>query len=920
MLLFFRNFGKIQRIGEFMGLFISENKTQIKKLKKIADKVIALEEKYKPFTNEQLAACTQEFKDRIKTGASLNDLLPEAFAVMREAASRVLNMRHFYVQILGGIALHQGRIAEMATGEGKTLMSTLPAYLNALNGKGVHIVTVNEYLAKRDAEWMGKVYRFLGLSVGVTLNSQSPEEKKKAYEADITYCTNNELGFDYLRDNMASDASARVQRGQIFAIVDEVDSILIDEARTPLIISGRGNKSSDGYKMAQKFVQSISREDDVEVDEKTKALNLTESGIEKAEKFYKIESLSDIENLEISHYINNALRANFIMHLDQNYVVKNGEIVIVDEFTGRLTPGRRFSAGLHQAIEAKEKVDIKDENQTLATITFQNYFRLYKKLSGMTGTAKTEEGEFRTIYNLDVVTIPPNRPSLRRDEPDIVYVTEKGKIDAIIEEIKACSESGQPVLVGTINIDKSELISKALKHAGIKHSVLNAKNNEMESEIVAQAGRKGAVTIATNMAGRGTDILLGGNPEFMAKKRLKSEGFTEEEISYATAFNHVDDERLNAARQRFTQLYNEYKLVTDKEKEEVVALGGLHIVGTERHESRRIDNQLRGRAGRQGDPGSSVFFLSMEDDLIRIYAGDKMKRLATMFRFDDSTPIQLKMLARQIEGAQRKIEMQHFAQRKTVIRFDDVLNKQREIIYDQRNAVLDGTPMHKQILSMFPEVISKVVRKCISDDKPYYEWDVTKLNSELEKGLLERGGNLVDAKFVENCDVNDIEEKVLQIVNERLSQRQKEAEELDFDFARLERFVLLRMVDVNWMNHIEDMQIMKNEIFSRGFGNQDPVLAYKKDGYEMFDNMIYQIKEMTVYVLLNNRLERTAPPPPPQPQYKVIITGKEETPEEKSKKKKPQVQKTDVRASDKIGRNDACPCGSGKKYKNCCGK
>ncbi len=903
-----------------MGLFISENKTQIKKLKKIADKVIALEEKYKPFTNEQLAACTQEFKDRIKTGASLNDLLPEAFAVMREAASRVLNMRHFYVQILGGIALHQGRIAEMATGEGKTLMSTLPAYLNALNGKGVHIVTVNEYLAKRDAEWMGKVYRFLGLSVGVTLNSQSPEEKKKAYEADITYCTNNELGFDYLRDNMASDASARVQRGQIFAIVDEVDSILIDEARTPLIISGRGNKSSDGYKMAQKFVQSISREDDVEVDEKTKALNLTESGIEKAEKFYKIESLSDIENLEISHYINNALRANFIMHLDQNYVVKNGEIVIVDEFTGRLTPGRRFSAGLHQAIEAKEKVDIKDENQTLATITFQNYFRLYKKLSGMTGTAKTEEGEFRTIYNLDVVTIPPNRPSLRRDEPDIVYVTEKGKIDAIIEEIKACSESGQPVLVGTINIDKSELISKALKHAGIKHSVLNAKNNEMESEIVAQAGRKGAVTIATNMAGRGTDILLGGNPEFMAKKRLKSEGFTEEEISYATAFNHVDDERLNAARQRFTQLYNEYKLVTDKEKEEVVALGGLHIVGTERHESRRIDNQLRGRAGRQGDPGSSVFFLSMEDDLIRIYAGDKMKRLATMFRFDDSTPIQLKMLARQIEGAQRKIEMQHFAQRKTVIRFDDVLNKQREIIYDQRNAVLDGTPMHKQILSMFPEVISKVVRKCISDDKPYYEWDVTKLNSELEKGLLERGGNLVDAKFVENCDVNDIEEKVLQIVNERLSQRQKEAEELDFDFARLERFVLLRMVDVNWMNHIEDMQIMKNEIFSRGFGNQDPVLAYKKDGYEMFDNMIYQIKEMTVYVLLNNRLERTAPPPPPQPQYKVIITGKEETPEEKSKKKKPQVQKTDVRASDKIGRNDACPCGSGKKYKNCCGK
>lgn len=904
-----------------MGIFISENKIQVKKLKKIADKVIALEEKYKGYTNEELQACTQEFKDRLKVGQKLNDILPEAFAVAREASFRVLNMRHFYVQILGGIALHQGRIAEMATGEGKTLMATLPAYLNALAGNGVHVVTVNEYLAKRDAEWMGKVYKFLGLSVGVTLNGQNEQQKRKAYDADITYCTNNELGFDYLRDNMAVDARQRVQRGQAFAIVDEVDSILIDEARTPLIISGRGNKSSEGYVNAQKFVKTLKKEEDVDIDEKTKQLFLTESGIEKAERYFKVESLSDIDNIELNHYINNALRANYTMHRDENYIVKDGEIIIVDEFTGRLTPGRRFSAGLHQAIEAKEGVQIKDENQTLATITFQNYFRLYKKLSGMTGTAKTEEGEFRTIYSLDVVTIPPNRPNQRRDEPDIVYVTEEGKIQAIIEEIKACSEKGQPVLIGTINIDKSELLSNSLKYAKIKHTVLNAKNNEMESDIVAQAGRKGAVTIATNMAGRGTDILLGGNPEFMAKKRMKEENFTEDEISYATAFNTIDDERMNEARARFTQLYNEYKAVTDKEKAEVIALGGLHIVGTERHESRRIDNQLRGRAGRQGDPGSSVFFLSLEDDLIRRFGGDKMKRLATMFRLDDSTPIQLNMLARQIEGAQRKIEMQNFAQRKTVLRFDDVLNKQREIIYNERNTVLDGAPVHDQILNMFPEVISKVVRKCISDDKPYYEWDREKLQAELEKGLLEKGSNLITEKFIEDCDVNEVEEKVLKLVEERYKQREKEAEELSFDFSKLERLVLLRMVDANWMNHIEDMQIMKNEIFARGFGNQDPVLAYKKDGYDMFDNMIYQIKEITCYILLNNKLQRAPEPPPQQPQYTVVMTGKELTPEERAKqRKKPQVQKTVVNTDTKIGRNDPCPCGSGKKYKNCCGK
>ncbi len=903
-----------------MGLFGSENATQVKKLKKIADKVVALEEKYKDYSNEQLRACTEEFKNRYKTGESLNSLLPEAFAVVREAASRVLNMKHYYVQILGGIALHQGRIAEMATGEGKTLVETLPAYLNALTGEGVHIVTVNEYLAKRDAEWMGKIFKFLGLTVGVTLSGQNERLKKMAYDADITYCTNNELGFDYLRDNMATNKNQRVQRGRNFAIVDEVDSILIDEARTPLIISGRGNKSSDGYINAQKFVKTLNREKDVEIDEKTKQLNLTESGIEKAEKFFKVESLSDISNIELNHYINNAIRANYIMHKDDNYIIKDGEIVIVDEFTGRIMPGRRFNAGLHQAIEAKEGVEIKDENQTLATITFQNYFRLYKKLSGMTGTAKTEEGEFRTIYNLDVVTIPVNLPKKRLDEADIIYMTEEGKINAVIEEIKECAKTGQPVLVGTVTIEKSELISKALKGAKIPHTVLNAKNHEQESEIVAQAGRKGQVTIATNMAGRGTDILLGGNPEFMAKKRMKAENFTEEEISYATAFNTVEDEKLNKARDRFNELYKDYKVVTDKEKEEVKALGGLHIIGTERHESRRIDNQLRGRAGRQGDPGSSVFFLSLEDDLIRRFSGDRLKKMASVLRIDDTTPIQLKIVSKQIEGAQKKIELQNFSQRKTVIKFDDVLNKQREIIYEERNKVLEGLPVHDQIERMIPEQVNKIVYDCLNDDKPYFEWDLSTINSALEKGLLEKGTNLVDEKFVEGCDVREVAEKVLKKVDERLKEQMKNVSESGYPFEELERAVLLRMVDLNWMSHIEDMQIMKNEIFARGFGNQDPVLAYKKDGFEMFDKMIDKIKEMTCQVLLSVKVE--APPQPqPQPSYNVVITGKELTPEERAKQKqKPFVQKTDVRTERKIGRNEACPCGSGLKYKNCCGK
>ena len=903
-----------------MGLFGNENKSQIKKLKKIADKVIALEEKYKGYTNEQLRACTDEFRNRYKTGESLNDLLPEAFAVVREASARVLNMRHFYVQILGGIALHQGRIAEMATGEGKTLVATLPAYLNAITGKGVHVVTVNEYLAKRDAEWMGKVYKFLGLSVGVSLNGQNDEAKTKAYLADITYTTNNELGFDYLRDNMARNKNQRVQRGLNFAIVDEVDSILIDEARTPLIISGRGNKSTDGYQVAQKFAKSLKKDDDVEIDIKTKQINLTDKGIRKAESFYHIDNLSDIENIELSHYINNALRANFIMHRDENYIVKDGEVIIVDEFTGRLSPGRRFSSGLHQAIEAKEGVDIRDENQTYATITFQNFFRLYSKLSGMTGTAKTEEGEFRTIYNLDVVIIPPNRPKQRIDYPDIMYISEDGKIKAIIEEIKECVKTGQPALIGTINIDKSELLSTALKREGIKHQVLNAKNNEKESEIVAQAGRKGAITIATNMAGRGTDILLGGNPEFMAKKEMVDKGYTDEEISYATAFNYVDDEKLNQAREEYNKLYNKHKEVTDKEKEEVIALGGLHIIGTERHESRRIDNQLRGRSGRQGDPGSSVFFLSLDDDLFKRFATDKLRKLLAFFKIDDSTPLQFKQLSKQIETSQRKVELQNFSIRKTVLQFDDVMNKQREIIYSERNKVLDGEPVHDQILKMFPDVVSTSVHKIISDDIPYYNWDLEALNKELENGLLEKESNTITEEFVENCDVNDVIEKVLDIIYKRYDERHSEVAELGIDFEDIEREVLLRMVDINWMSQIENMQIMKDEILSRQFGQQDPIMAYKKEGFDMFDAMIDKIKETTCKVLLNARIRRQPPEPAPEP-VKILFTGKELTPEERAaqkQKQKLQVQKTIYNDKPKAGRNDPCPCGSGRKYKNCC--
>ncbi len=900
-----------------MGLFGNENKAQVKKLKKIADKVVALEEKYKAYTDDELKACTQDFKDRYANGESLMDLLPEAYAVCREASDRVLKMRHFYVQILGGIALHQGRIAEMATGEGKTLVATLPAYLNALTGLGVHVVTVNEYLAKRDAEWMGKVYKFLGLSVGVIVAGMDPKSKKNAYNCDITYCTNNELGFDYLRDNMVIQASQRVQRGHNFAIVDEVDSILIDEARTPLIISGPGMKSGDNYIKAQKFAKTL-KEEDYEKDEKRKAVNLTESGVAKAERYYALTNLTDVDNIELNHFINNALKANFMMFRDENYIVKDGQVIIVDEFTGRLMPGRRFNDGLHQAIEAKEGCEIKDENKTLATVTFQNYFRIYKKLSGMTGTAKTEEGEFRAIYKLDVVTIPTNKPNIRIDEPDIVFTTINGKIRAIVEEIKYRHELGQPILVGTITIEKSEILSKALKEAGIKHVVLNAKNHEQESQIVAQAGRKGAVTIATNMAGRGTDILLGGNPEFMAKKKMRDENFTEEQISYATAFNNIDDVEMNKARDRYNELYKEFKKVTDEEKEEVKKAGGLHIVGTERHESRRIDNQLRGRASRQGDPGSSVFFLSLEDDLLRIFGGDRLKSVANFFRIQEDTPIQLKILSRQIENAQKKIELQNFAMRKTVLQFDDVMNAQREIIYEERNKLIDGGSVHDYIMNMFPGVLAKVLDKCVDDEKPYFEWDFEKINQELEMGLLAKGTNLVSEKFCEEYsegfDREDLEQIVMTEIEKRYNERMTEAGKFGIEFENIEKFVLLKVVDSNWMNHIDDMQIMKNEIFARGFGGQDPIIAYKKEAFDMFDEMTEKIKETTCLILLNTTIEVKRPEPatpPKMTEAKVYDPKKPQTNE-----KQVTIKKTEK----KIGRNDPCPCGSGKKYKNCCGR
>ena len=879
-------------------LFRSEKKRQLKKLEVTADKIEKLSDKYKAMSDEELSAQTAALKARYAAGETLDELLPDAFAVVREAGARVLNMRHFHVQLLGGIVLHQGRIAEMQTGEGKTLVATLPAYLNALSGKGVHIVTVNDYLAKRDAEWMGKIYKFLGMSVGVVTQGMSNAERKAAYAADITYATNNEIGFDYLRDNMVTEREKAVQRGHEFAIVDEVDSILIDEARTPLIISAMAGESGELYVQTDRFVKSLDGDEDVIKDEKDNHVYLSEQGVEKAERYFRIDNLGDAENAELSMRINSALRANYLMHLNKDYIVENGEIIIVDEFTGRKMSGRRYSDGLHQAIEAKEQVAIRKENKTIATITFQNFFRLYKKLSGMTGTAMTEEAEFRGIYELDVVPIPPNLKVVRVDEADKIFRTKAEKYAAVIEDVREAHEKGQPVLVGTTNVAASEELSDLLRKERIPHNVLNAKHHTEEAAIIAQAGREGAVTIATNMAGRGTDILLGGNPEFMAKQKMEKEGFTPELIETASAFNAVSAEEEVNARARYNELIAEFKKETDAAKEKVRELGGLRVIGTERHEARRIDNQLRGRSGRQGDPGSSCFYLSFEDDLLRIFGGDRLKGL-----MGEGQMLQVSILSKQIEVAQRRCEENNYAIRKHVLNYDDVMNKQRQLIYAERNAVLDGKDVHEQILKYFEPLALSIVGTFVNYDESEEEVDIASFNSALELKLLEKGTGLITPELLTELSEEKIEELVLETTIKQYEAKMKKAEENRIDFKRTERNVLLNQVDRQWMNHISNMDALRKGIGLRGYGQKDPVMEYRREGFEMFDAMIETIQDNTAMILakldVDAAIERINLYTREQ-QRRVTVVNTE-------KKKQP-------------GRNDPCPCGSGKKYKNCCGR
>ena len=888
-----------------MGLFKGENFRHVKKLKKTADKIELLADSYAQLTNEQLQAKTEEFKKRISDGEKLESILPEAYATVREAATRVLGMRHFYVQLLGGIALHQGRIAEMATGEGKTLVATLPAYLNALTGKGVHVVTVNDYLATRDAYWMGKLYKFLGLSVGIVVPQMKVEDKRAAYSADITYCTNNELGFDFLRDNMVVRKKDKVQRDLNFAIIDEVDSILIDEARTPLIISGRGGKSSDMYKMANSFARTLHEGDDFTIDEKEKAVSLTDDGITKAEKYFKVSNLSDIENTELYHHIQQALKAHNMMKRDRDYIVSDGEVLIVDEFTGRVMVGRRYSEGLHQAIEAKEGVPIRSENKTLATITFQNFFRMYSKLSGMTGTAKTEEDEFKGIYSLDVVTIPPNKPSMRVDEHDQIYTTVNGKMKAIIADIEKCYESGQPVLVGTVSVEKSEELSKQLRRLGINHNVLNAKMHKKEAEIIAQAGRYKAVTIATNMAGRGTDIQLGGNPEYQAKQKLEKDGYDPETIEAAASILPSDDEKVLKARQEYNRHYEAFKKICEQEKEQVIALGGLRIIGTERHESRRIDNQLRGRAGRQGDKGSTVFYISMEDDVARIFGGDKMKQIAELFRMDEDDAISSGIVTKQIERAQLMVESRNFSIRKQVLSYDDVMNAQREIIYKERGKVLDGLDVHDQILDMIDSLAEHVIETHADYKQDYKTWDYEAFNNALEQKMIPKGSNVITEKLASHYDVYKMKDAVLKIALKNYEDKIAKAKEQGIDWGEIERIILLKTADAKWMDHIDQMDALRRGIGLRALGQRDPVLSYRQEGWNMFDDMIERIHGETASILLKIEVVKNE-------------EGKEKMSVDKSSQKVA-VKNAESKKAE-VGRNDPCPCGSGKKYKNCCGK
>ncbi len=923
-------------MGLFSKVFGTYSEKEVKRVMPLVTKINNLEESISKLSDSELRGKTAEFKERLSKGETLDDILPESFAVVREASKRVLGMRHFDVQLIGGIILHQGRIAEMKTGEGKTLVATLPVYLNALSGKGVHVVTVNDYLAKRDSEWMGKIYKFLGLSVGLVINGMDSNKKREAYNADITYGTNNEYGFDYLRDNMVIYKNQMVQRPLNYAIVDEIDSILIDEARTPLIISGTANESSALYKQANDFVKRLHAktlvEEDVKdeaqladnenydyiIDLKAKSATLTAKGIKKAEEYFKLENLNDIDNSELVHHINQALRAHGIMKKDIDYIVKDGEVLIVDEFTGRIMYGRRYNNGLHQAIEAKENVKVANESKTLATITFQNYFRMYDKLAGMTGTAMTEENEFREIYNLDVISIPTNKEMIRIDNNDIIYKNENAKFRAIVEDIKQSHAKGQPVLVGTVSIEKSEKLSAILKKEGIKHEVLNAKYHEKEAEIIAQAGKFGAVTIATNMAGRGTDIMLGGNTEYLAKQEMRKKGYADELIELATAHNETDDEQILSARKVFAELEDRYKKEIADEKEKVIQAGGLKIIGTERHESRRIDNQLRGRSGRQGDPGESRFYIGLDDDLMKIFGGDMVTGVYNRLGADENLPLQLGVLSKAVESAQKRVEGKNFSIRKHVLQYDDVMNTQREIIYKQRKEVLDGENLKNNILNMISSVAETIVSNYVAGIEKKEELNKEGLMSELRMIF---GIDKLESLESNKLHLDEIIEEVKTKANEKYAQ--KEAEIGEEELRELERVVMLKVVDQKWMDHIDAMDELKDGIGLRAYGQKDPVVQYRIEGFDMFDAMVSDIRTDVVKILLNihkkDQMQRT----------EVARVTKESVEDiarmnmgdgSGVKEAKAPTHTPVVNEGPKVGRNDPCPCGSGKKYKNCCGK
>ena len=912
----------------FNKIFKSYSEKEVKRIMPIVDKINSLEDEISKLTDEELKNKTNEFKEQLDNGKTLDDILPEAFAVVREASKRVLGMRHFDVQLIGGIILHQGRIAEMKTGEGKTLVATLPVYLNALTGRGVHVITVNDYLAKRDSEWMGKLYKFMGLSVGLVIAGMDPKAKQKAYACDITYGTNNEFGFDYLRDNMVIYKEQLVQRDLAYAIVDEIDSILIDEARTPLIISGRANQSSDLYKKANDFVKRLTPkiivEEDVKdeaqaednekydyiVDLKAKSASLTQKGIKKAEEAFHLENFNDIENSTLVHHVNQALRAHGVMKKDIDYIVKDGEVLIVDEFTGRIMYGRRYNNGLHQAIEAKEGVKIADESKTLATITFQNYFRMYDKLSGMTGTAMTEEAEFEEIYNLDVISIPTNKPMIRKDLNDAIYKNEKAKFNAIVQSVKESHEKGQPVLIGTVSIEKSEKLSNILKKEGIKHEVLNAKYHEKEAEIIAQAGKFGAVTIATNMAGRGTDIMLGGNSEYLAKQEMRKNKIPENLIEESNTYYETDDQEILRAREKFNELEKKYDEEIKEEKEKVLAVGGLKIIGTERHESRRIDNQLRGRSGRQGDPGESKFYIGLDDDLMKIFGGDMITKVYNAVGMDESIPIENKIISNAVESAQKKVEGRNFSIRKNVLKYDDVMNAQREIIYKQRRQVLDGENLKDNILNMIKSLAEEVVISQFAGDN-----DVNQeaLNTNI-KNIF--GVDISDFVKENAKDSNKIIEKLQEVALSEYDK--KEAEIGSEELRELERVVMLKVVDQKWMDHIDAMDELKDGIGLRAYGQQDPVVKYRIEGMDMFDEMVLDIKHDVVQMMMNLRKQDEV-----KREETAKITGaalQALNSLDNGEKMKVEEHKPVVNDGPKVGRNDPCPCGSGKKYKNCCGK